>query len=504
MNNILTKYRYEITLVLIILLGLFFRSFNISENYAHPDEEIPVAVIAYMVDNHTFDTSMKNIESFPDLFKECGYNFSSYIMASYFYINAADLLLPEVYDNIIHSIKFLRLFSLIQGVISLLLLYFLCVKFFNKRIALTASCIYSFTLLAVQDSHYARIENFLVLITIGMLFGILGDNENRKNYYGPAFLLGILFSGKITMLIFGVLFVGKLIYTWYDSRLSLKDFIVKKRIPSLIITSVCWFIIGVFISMPYAFINISEYINSMVRLQKQYGGIHIPHSSASGDIFFATKCIIKYLWASLGIISVLPLLYICIIKRIDRRSFLLFSVCCVYLLIFSFQKTFFERNLSMIMPMYIILAAQILDYYINKYCQSFRFHWVYVPVVIILSIVPFINCYKFSVIALVPDDRVIQVQSQLLQEYDKEEVLPVTILIDDQAQNVIKTAQKSQDKTIFKIISYNDDFTEKNMVILLRNGFREIYVIDSIFNSFPVCTLYTYHCPKIIYMVKSN
>lgn len=146
------------------------------------------------------------------------------------------------------------------GTLSVLALYFMGKRYFNKTTALLAAFFLAFNFLHVRDSHYIYFD---IPLTLCVLIFFLKAHDffkpvRRIDYIQFGALFGLAISVKYQGIFLSLPFFVIIVYNAMISKnLSL----------SSVIANVVWccgaFLAVVFISNPFLFINFTEFINSI-------------------------------------------------------------------------------------------------------------------------------------------------------------------------------------------------------------------------------------------------
>jgi hypothetical protein len=503
----------------VFLITIAFRFTNLTNNecdYYHFDEQLVSNISENMYENKIYDNNwIKHFEDPESIFHVNQYNFSSYIYFSAFIYSSWRNLTGELdkdswdYQKNVH---FHRIVSSTTNLIAILLTVPICLVCFKKKeIAIICLFLCSFSPLLVQDSHYARPEGFLTLNTVlVLLLTVKAERPDSPLLYLSFFLGGILISCKISMAVIILVPIIRYIHIFksYNNRIS--EFSFKKHC-IFITLAIIFLLIGIIVGMPYALINFQSYISGIKLLSEQYSRTYPPYSLYNGNrllfyvpyYFFQTYGYlfwIIYIYGNYRIISS---------KRYDMLFIL--NICFILLIIlFSFNRAFFERNFTPFIPYINIVTAAGLFHIVRDLSKILKQKVLkkIVPIMfgILFFFVPLSLSYRLVFIEM-DCERAMEkciFEKNLLKRYSD---LP--LLEDDLLELAVfhrlDNKMKRNPQIILKLYDFNDEFTENNMAILKRKYLtKKIGEYSSIFSDIRACTLHTYHSPTIKYFILSR
>jgi 4-amino-4-deoxy-L-arabinose transferase-like glycosyltransferase len=321
------------------------------------DELIPLAVVKHMEQTGTLDTNWENADwrgdyagGFYDLRQ---YNFSSYHVAL-----RGMQWLSRPWVSAVEPIVFYRACSLIFQGLAVLLLLDLLRRLTAWPQALIGGLFLTVMPQSVIDAHYARPETFVtLLVTVGMWCGYSSCYAKKWKAVDAvaAMAWGVAFACKISLLPLAVL-------AWV--------FVVLRRLPwSCLVAWWCWFVLGFALSAPAALLDLPGFLAGAGILVTQYS----PDVMGAGEAVFGSASMLPaYLLAFFGwpcwLVILLSLLSLLHIKKdetahrvnVKQRVLVLWAITGIgitlfYCLLFAYQKVFFERNLSHLMPLWALL-----------------------------------------------------------------------------------------------------------------------------------------------------
>src|SRR5262245_39317291 len=147
------------TLLLVVAGGILLRA-AYDWSGQHPDEVLPIAVVAHLRQAGDLDTNWALADLDP-YFHYDQYNFSSYHLSLHCYRCLVELL-PGTDDwgSRNHGLLIYRSFSVLMAAIALVQVVGLALQAGGRLAALSAGALAGVTALLVQDAYYARPETF--------------------------------------------------------------------------------------------------------------------------------------------------------------------------------------------------------------------------------------------------------------------------------------------------------------------------------------------------------
>ena len=336
---------WTIAIAAILLLGAWLRFAYMDWGAGHPDEPITVRVVEQIERSGRLDTNHA-IADLPPMFRYDDYNFSSYLLASW----VLDVTLKPIVkpllaaprrDGYTVTLLFHRYCSAGLGVILCWLTYLLARRYVPRPFAAFACLLAAVFPQLVQDSHYARPEMFVAVLFVGAL--LLFDSDWRHEslwvYLAACFLTGNLVACKSSM----ILLAAVALAPWRPRRL---------------LPAGAAMLLGFAVGAPYALAHPAAWWHGVQILREQYGVAFGPYSTFPLTDSFGT--IHRYyaqtsgwglaLLCGFGVVALAS-------GRHWRGLVLLPAPVAAYYVFFGMQLSFFERNLTHVVPLYAILAA---------------------------------------------------------------------------------------------------------------------------------------------------
>lgn len=374
----------EVTLlVLIILLGAFFRLYGLNwdqNQHLHPDERF-LTMVTQAIKWPTNISEYFSTNTSPLNPHNVNYGFFVYGTFPIFLTK----FLTEVfkltdYNNLT---LFGRFLSGILDTLTILLIFLIGKKAFSLKVGLLASFFYAISVLPIQLSHFYATDiflNFFLTLSLYLLIGFLYSNKNHWiALSGLAF--GLAMASKISAVTFGPVFI--IIFLSLLPKLKLK-----------ILPLILFFCFSVFLTFrvfqPYAFsgptffntgIN-PKFIQNIQELKNlsQPGGYFPPSVQWNNTtpISYPLKNIILWgLGLPLGITASLSmfLTIFVVIKKfkkilrnfrdIDNQSIIFIALFFTTLAIFIYQGTQFVKPMRYFIAIYPLLSL-MSGYFLAK------------------------------------------------------------------------------------------------------------------------------------------
>lgn len=485
--------KYYIIVLIVLLFAFCLRFLYVGSSYQHPDEIIPAGVIENLHKTGTWDTNWKNAE-LPEYFKYDQYNFSSYIISLYSFSYATGSFGLFTY----------RLFSVICSVGAVLLLFLLGRKTGGVNVGISAAFLVSVAPILVQDAHYARPEAFLTFSTLLLVYlawPAAGEHRAYRSFLASV-LAGFLVACKISMLFF--IWVPFLTLAW--GFFSGKERISAWRSLAQVFFLMGLMVLGFSIGVPGAFKNPQAYLNGVRFLAEQYSSVHPGASLESGKAVAAL--LFKYFGSTLSwpvVIFFLAGLFFNLKERSWDKVLLAYFPVLFFTAFFASKPVFLERNLSHVVPLYIlgsVYGLKIAHNFLKARMRSTYLNYIVVPILLAsMSLAPSYWTYKlvFDVYSLRHDKFRAEFEEKFItKKYKSKYFVQILPLSDELFHGFVDTLDYLMLKGNLPIvISIGDNgygYSSKYIVWLERRYRMEpLGKLESIFEELPPSTLQTYH-----------
>lgn len=495
-----------ISLFLCCAVYIFFR-LQAGNAYTHPDEIISREVMRNIFDTGHWDTNWA-LANLPPYFKYDQYNFSSYILALTVmlkFIAPALMTLLKINTNFI---IFLRVFSALFHVITILLTYAVGKSLFDsRRIGIFAAWLTAIFPLLFQDSLYGRPESFTAMLTLLLILLAAGQLRKPKPetlwFFVMGGLIGFLIAAKITFLVLLALpcivgFRHRNEKLWFYIRL----------IGALGIGSGIGFVLGV----PYVLSNWSSYLSGLAHLFSQYKGGQLPNGLPDGTILerlVFTWCYFYAIGAG-GFILLAVLGWLLLLKKRLYAHFFIVGLFFLVIVYFSTRPVFFERNFSFAIPVLGICISFVIFWGIDRLRSNQTIRMILLSAVIAAVTVPLL-LFLWKLNTQVLSGQYEKRHQELCFKLQNQYVTPIKVLgwllSDSDYQNKKDQLLKGRG-AVYEIWGANDTYTRHYISLACRElGMRVIAELPSPFhaNGLPPSTFYTYHASQYFYLThKSN
>ncbi len=343
------KIIFIFSLLGIILLGGFLRFYNLNwdqGHFFHPDER-----------------NIANAVSKIRFFHQLNPQFFAYgSLPIYLYRVTGDILvaLTKNQDWVLEwpNINIIgRSFSALFSSLSLILVFFLTKKIFNKKVAILATFFTAFCPSLIQTAHFSVTESLLVfwLLLISLLSLKIADKASYKNYLVTGFIWGLALATKISALSFAIIpLTAHLLFHFRKIKNYLK----------LLVGFTVAFLTFAFLS-PYTFLAKEKFLESMRYESGIVWGtlkvVYVLQFEKTLPYLFQIK---NLLWqmgptAFLGILGLLVLLVIAFKKK-EKKIFILLSFPIAYFLYAGLWYTKFIRYMIPLLPFLAIGLAWLI------------------------------------------------------------------------------------------------------------------------------------------------
>jgi hypothetical protein len=483
---------------LLLLVAFVLRVANLDKFDVQYDEWITRGVV-----DNIFRHDLRNNWKYANV--PANYRVNMYNFSSYFYFDAVMVRTlyfiadppPE------HPVRWDRLVSAITGDLALLLFYLLALAWFDGSTALIFLALLTVAPLLIQDAHYARPEAFELML-VAILY-LLSSRLRQGRFRYSVLALACACVGFLGATKFSLLPIIGVVLLWIPGELW-KQPLSAARIVALTIGATA---LGMFIGVPDAFFHPDAYFSGVHTLLSQYSGVHIPHGNLQGGNTFRMAG--AYLWQTVGPPATLLAGVGAIALLVEKRILVWASLCLptlFYFAAFSMQSTFFERNLSHIVPLLLMLSAAGLTAIVDYACTRTMSRAI--PALLAAGLfisaiaLPAFLSAKLVFVALpsTTDARAKKYEEDL-QRKTGMVILSGRAL--DSAEDVTRLTGMAEDvgrSVLVRVLDYNDPFTAYNVGKLAqRIWLEQVGYFPGLFTNLPVSTLNVYHSPAFRYLL---
>jgi 4-amino-4-deoxy-L-arabinose transferase-like glycosyltransferase len=244
-----------------------------------------------------------------------------------------------------------RLMTALVGALTVLLVYVLGRRMFDRKTGLISSLLLTFSLLHAVHSHYVTADvPVAFLIILSFLFSYLAMDKGATKYY----ILAGLFAGLATstkypafiailpLLLVPLLTVPRGEWTPFGQRLG------------LIMGA---FMAGFLLGTPYAFLDLDTFLSSLGAVLSHYSASQPGFEGSDAGVWYARQMLrsADVVMVSIGLGGILWAVY-----KHTRKDLLMLSFLVPYYVLLSLWRVRFERHLVALLPFLVILAARFL------------------------------------------------------------------------------------------------------------------------------------------------
>lgn len=337
----------------VLLAGFWMRAANYHAGYGHPDEAITTEVVGHMRKSGDWDTNWAKAPTLEPGLRYDQYNFSSHLYATFAFYRVVKILPgTATWRGEDQGFWVYRFFSVLLGAVVVWQVLRLGDRLGGRGVALMAAALVAVAPILVQDAHFSRPEAFTTALSLAAVALCWPRSRlQAAAVVGGGFVIGLLVACKISMLLLGWLpLVPVLAAGGEETRRGRRWAVAVGAITAL----AAGFVVGV----PGALAHPDVFVRGVKHLMEQYGGLHPPHSHYNGGpvgdmigrYFVAT---LGWPMLAFGVIGVVAL-------AVQRRGWELAVVAGPVVLFvgyFATRGVFFERNLSHVVPLLLLLAA---------------------------------------------------------------------------------------------------------------------------------------------------
>ena len=357
---------------------------------------------------------------------------------------------------------------------------------------LTCCCVTLF-----QDSLYARPDAFVTLVSLLLCLALTSEKVHRGLVMTIAgFLIGVLVACKITFLIyfpFPLLLAPAFLSTPGDRDTKNPHLLYWTGSLGAYFVAM---LLGFYMGAPYAVKYPWEYLNGVIYLFKQYGGVWkseaVQDSSILERLGYGTSYLIytvgypALVLAALGVVR--------LVKRKDVRNILIFTGPLLTLLYFMQTKAFFERNFSQALPMLFILTGMGIQFLAEMIKRSKRLRLATMTALLAVSVITSISVTAKAIDPAL-DGRYKTAMDAKAKALSQDGKLTVFYTWStDQIQAANGTLCGSY------IYETRDFDSGPSMGELRASGYKVIGRLDSPFGDYPKSTLQSYLAASMVYV----
>lgn len=484
----------------VLLLGFGLRFAYYEEGYGHPDEAITVEVVGHMRRSGDWDTNWAKATNLPAAFRYDQYNFSSHLYATYFFYRLVKLIPgTQEFRDREGGFWVYRLFSVLLATAALGVTIGLARRAGGGGVGLLAGGLTAVALQLVQDAHYSRPEAFVTALTVAAVALCWPSPRLRHGRVaGGAFLIGILVACKVSMALLAWLPLVPLVAAAESTRHRVGAGSVG------LLAMAAGFAGGA----PGAVAQPGVFWHGVSQLMRQYAGVHPPHSHLDGGR--VADLLGGYYVATIGWVGLLGgALGIAVLVRHRRWAelALLAGPVALFAGYFATRGVFFERNVSHVLPLFLILAAMGTMETVAWAARRLgggRVAWAGLGVVLLVLLARPALRHTWPLVTVefsgAGARRLAAFEAELRNRHPGTEWREAGLVNDGPLQAMATDLAPGGRPLLLRVTDYGDEWTAFNLG-LLEARFESKRVADypSTFPGLPVCTLHTYHSPHSRY-----
>jgi len=349
-------------LLFVALFGGFLRFYNLNwdqGHFFHPDERNIALAVSKI-----------------DFFSQLNPEFFAYgSFPIYLYRAIGDLLVLITQNpNWVSSWGKINLIgrgvSAFVSSLTIILIFLLCQKIWNKKVALLASFLVAFNPSLIQTAHFGVTESMLVfwLILILLFSFETIKNPSCKNYVKIGIVLGLAWATKISALSFLIIPIVAHLFFQFKSL---------KRYLFLIVSFFTSFLTFAFFS-PYAFLSKEKFTESLKYETGVVTGrlkvVYVLQFEKTLPYLFQIK---NFFWqmgpvALIGILGIISLL-VSAFKNKNKKTLIFLSFPVIYFIYAGSWYTKFIRYMVPILPSLATSASWLLFEIVKKHQKVGQF-----------------------------------------------------------------------------------------------------------------------------------
>jgi ribosomal protein S18 acetylase RimI-like enzyme len=495
------ELRWWVPLVALLVLGFGLRVAYYDRDYVHPDEPITTEVVGHMRQSGDLDTNWAKTPTLTVDLHYDQYNFSSHLYATYWFYRFTKLV-PGTLGWRSEREGFLvyRFFSVLLATLAVWQAMRLAERLGGRGAALGAGWLTGVAVQLVQDAHYARPEAFVTALTLAVAAWCWPREKLRVAAVAAgAVTVGVLVACKVSMLLIGWMPLVPVIAAWRGATRNQRT----AALASVPLGVVAGFVAGV----PGAVANPAAYVNGIEFLMNQYAGLHPPHSRLQGGP--VAPLMAGYFVATLGwpvILCALGGAGVLAWRRRWAELVLVAGPVGLFVGYFATRTVFFERNLSHVLPLLLVLAAVGAMAGVEALGRRVRGSvWVVAPVVFgVLAVVSWRSTRALLIEELsgAGAEQHQAYEAKLKEAHPGIDWKEVLLLNDGPLIELEEKMKEDRCPVLLRVTDFNDEWNGYNLSLLAaRFETKVVGDYPGAFAHVPACTLHTYHSPHDRYFL---
>lgn len=500
--------RHIPVLVILLLACAALRLWPLQFDYFHPDEVIATEVARQIVDTGSLDTNWKNVP-LPVDFKLPQYNFSAYILSA-----AVVDKIHKGFDGLQRdTLAALRFWSALLSVAATLLAFLAGRAFFGTAAGLIAALLVTLNPLLVQDAFYARPEPFVTVLTLLVLWGGHG-RASPARFFLTGLGVGVLVATKVSMLgLIPLLFLpreeSQTGLNFWDALLAYGKQILRE-LPRRAGVALPGVLIGFVLGAPFALVHFADYVTGIEFLFRQYGAPQWPFGLGEASPLQRLAYVGRYFATTTGALVLALSVAGAAWAGMHRnfRALGVFALTAVFAIRFATYPTFFERNLSHLMPIVLMFAAYgtvRVSALVPARLTSAR-PWLApaVPAALLaIALIPAVRTTYLMLAVEISGETRAELHRLRRQMVAAHGVEPTLLSADQTYAGLADRNIRRCGSWLLEIVHFQGARSDAALArVSAETGFREVGRFVSKFAYVPTSSLHTYLTPTIIYLFR--
>ena len=490
-------------LVALFAAGLGTRGCNVATSFNHPDEPIAVGLNRWL--DRSWDTNWKQA-SLPPEFDYPQYNFSSYHYAVHLWAKVAAPVLPGAWSTERNGVVLLRAFSVLCAALAVVWTFLLGEKLGGWGTGLAAAALVLVNPQLVADGHYARAEAMLTWLTLVVVW--LAWCQDRWTWRWrlgvTAALVGFMIAAKVTL---GLMVVVPLWVAWQAARQLTGEPARAARFAVGAVAAVGLTVAGFALGAPGALGHPGAFLSGVQVLANQYGGFHPPHSEIDGSI--VAPALGRFYVATVGWVA-LALGVAAAghwIRRGNWAALLLLALPFVtYVAYFAGKRVFFERNLSHVLPLGLLLVGAGAVWLASQLVRAAgRGRGLVAALILAVAAAPGAAVTGLLLFRSLSgaDPRVsLQCQRDVRARYPGIEWRPISLIFPEDLALLRRNFARDHKPVLVQFPEFNDSYSRHYREEMERQFVTyDAGQSDEALSYLPCSTLTVYHGPRTVYKV---
>lgn len=495
-----TSRHFLIGLLIITLLGGLGQAAFALRDYSHPDEGIVLGLAPSLSLPDRWDTNWA-LADVPAEFRYPQYNFSSYHYLAHGWCTV--LRLTGLAEEGI-TVGKLRLLNPLLGMLAIVLCGLTTRQLASANAGLVAAGLLAMNPLVVQDAHYARGETMMLAGVAAMIWLLLpGRQRPHLRAIGAGGVLGWLVACKITMVLAGVAAPFLLFAGTTDNADRRRGFALR----GILFAAGC--AAGFAAGMPYGLLHWETFRAGLEVLQRQYaaGGPPYTEPGATTSFIPATRFFLATLGYAFPVALVIGALGLVLRQRAVVGSGMVATLLTAWGF-FGIHPAFAERSFSPFLPIAALLGgigaaetAHRIAQFVPRIGHRQTLFLIILTLALLVKPVRLVTILDWMVFSGTELKEQIAAIKKTEQEYPRAQSL-CTELNKPQQYSEVLAALRRQKSSVLTIFDFGDLYTPFWLDRLGREiDLREVGYRPGLFDDLPICSLQTFHSPRLRFLV---